>query len=121
MTINPNPTANVLTIPVMAGGIPLNINISTGISNPEPFKEKVKKKPVKKAKYGFEVTGTNRDGTKVSTLHRDFEFPLALEEFEKNTLLNGTLWVSKYLQDGYLSERTMLRRTGPKYFNVSVE
>lgn len=116
MTTNPNPTSS-FTIPVMAGGIPLNINITTGVETPEP--PKAKKKPAKKAKYAFEVTGTNRDGTKVSTLHKDHEFPIALEEFEKNTLLHGTLWVSRYFMDGYLGERTMLRRKGPKYYNVA--
>ena len=119
MTINPNPSATVFTIPVMAGGIPLNISITTGVETPEPPKAKAKKKPVKKAKYAFEVTGVTRDGSIISTVHKDFEFPIALEEFEKNTLMNGTLWVSQYRKDGYLGERTMLRRKGPKYFNVA--
>lgn len=117
MTINPNPTAS-LTIPVMAGGIPLNINISSGVETPtQP--PKAKRKYTKKAKYAFEVTGINRDGSTVSTVHKDYEFPIAIEEFEKNTLLNGTLWVSQYIKGGFLGERTMLRRKGPKYYNVS--
>jgi hypothetical protein len=116
MTINPNPSAS-FTIPVMAGGIPLNINITTGVEAPQP--PKAKKKPAKKAKYAFEVTGVKRDGSLISTVHKDYEFPIALEEFESNTLFNGTLWVSQYMKGGFLGERTMLRRKGPKYFNVA--